>query len=190
MKNSTISKKKQSGFTLIELLISMTIFGFLVYIITAILLAVITNLNQVSQEQYLRSTLQGMIASITSDIQFATSVTPCTAGSTTCITLTYSVEQKDGTLATATEQINYDSTLHTIIKSVTINGNTVVTDLSYYNSAVGGNKDSVDIVGSPAPDFDASSSSNDVLFTIAGQVRNAEGQIIGVPLVLGASVSY
>lgn len=129
-----IIKKKNQGFTLIEILISIAIFGFLIYIISAILIVILQTVNVINQRAYLRNNLETTISVITDDIQFANNLAPCDATqnipgtsykpvlANSCITMSVPTTNVTGTTI-ETEYLYYDTNLSTIVKDVNINGN-------------------------------------------------------------------
>lgn len=128
--------KKKSGFTLIELLISMAIFGFLVYVISAILVVIVNILYTSNQESFLRQNLEAVISTMTQDIHFAVGVpSDCSGGSRTCIDMNIPSTSSSG-IALREEQIAWDSSLFKVTKDANINIGSGKVDISAANIKV------------------------------------------------------
>jgi prepilin-type N-terminal cleavage/methylation domain-containing protein len=174
-------KDRKNGFTLIEVMIAMAIFGFLAYVITAILISVISTVVQINQRAYLRGDIESMISSITQDAQFATQPTltgPSCVGYTTntCITFTVPSDTGAGTAPVQKIETYYlDLTLHKVVKIVNINGSST----TYYMNPTNVNVTSVyfDIQG------------DNIFFSTQAEVDSSKGsKIVGISLA--ANIQY
>lgn len=181
-------KNKTRGFSLIEIVVTMAIFGFLLYIITDLLILIINTVYVINQEAYLRNNLENIVTTVDDDLQFANNPSYCINGNHKCITFDLQIPAANNQFESECETLELynNGGLSNIVKVVNINGNGTCqvgdsgTTTYYLNSQ------NV-LVQNMYFDIEQ----GNVLFSLTGQVKDRYGKpIFSKGLSVGANIEY